>query len=252
MALQKKTLLQSRDIDSAIRMSAMHTKVVKMATSSGAELLIPGVPVAFNGTAWVPYTQPSDAAVYTITANSTAASAGTFDLVIDGLTIELAFDVAAAALQTAVNAVLADAGKPYTVAAVATTGTDLGDNDAVITITFTENAGAPSVDVDVSDLTGNAHALAASDAGTALSGTNVIRGFVYGEKIQLSATDEVLGVVMTAGEVWRNDINTSTIRALCAGSPSEAELDAALTGTSHDGPTPRELGFTVRGMAGVH
>lgn len=210
------------------RMHARSLRVVSMA--AGSALLPVGTPLARNSSTgfWVPYVQPSDAAIYTITADATPASAGTFTLLVDGLAVELAFDVAAAALQTAVNAMLAAAGRAYTVAAVATTGTDLGDANAVITITFTENAGAPVVDLDVSDLTGNAHVLAATDAGTALNETNVIRGFVYDAEVQLSGTGEVHGLALILGEVYSADVNTAAIRAVLSGSPSAGEINTAL------------------------
>jgi hypothetical protein len=212
------------------RLKATSLIVARFAADAGARLLPIGTPVAqrISDDLWVPLAQASDAAIYTLTANATAASAGSFELQIDGLGISLAFDVAAAALQTAVNAMLLDAGKPYTVAAVATTGTDLGDNSAVITITFSENAGAPSVSVDMGNITGNDHALAASDAGTQLDGTNLIRGFVYEQAVQLDATDDVLDVVMVRGEAYEADVNTAAIRAVLDGSPSDGEVQAAL------------------------
>lgn len=234
---------------SEIRMVQRRNKVGTLAAQSGSPTLPKGTPLAWDtaNSLWTVYTQPSDAAIYTITADGTAASAGTFDLVIDGLVVELAFDVAAAALQTAVNAVLADAGKSYTVSAAATTGTDLGDNSAVITITFGENAGAPSVAVDVSDLTGNVHVLAATDAGTQLNGTNEIRGFLADvDGVATDASGEVQVVVMLEGDVHRDDINTTAIRAVLGGSPSEAELDTALRAQSL-----RALGIHVRGLSNV-
>jgi hypothetical protein len=214
---------------------------------AGTALLPLGTPMVKRVSTgfWEPYSQPSDAAVFTITANGTPATAGTFDLLIDGLVVELAFDVAAAALQSAVNAALANAGRAYSVAAVATTGVDLGDASAVITITFSENAGAPSVDIDVGDLTGNPHVLATVDAGTALDGSNVIRAFVYESPIQLVSGGEVHGVLLLEGEVVASDVNTAAIRAVLGGSPSEAEIEAALVGGK---PSLRELGILVRGL----
>ncbi len=230
------------------RMHAERLKVVQLA--AGTALLPVGTPLARNSSTgfWVPYAQPADPAIFTISSNATPATAGTFDLLIDGLTVELAFNVAAADLQTAVNAVLAAAGKPYTVSAAATTGANLGAASAVITITFTANAGAPSVDLDVSDLTGNAHVLAVTDAGSALNDTNTIRAFLYEKEVQLVAGGEVHGVALFAGEVYAADVNTAAIRAVLAGSPSEANVDAALAGGT---PTLRELGILVRGLETV-
>lgn len=246
MALQKTSLFTGpTTLAQTPRMHAEKLLVARFST--GTEELPVGAPVAFDSSAqkWVPYTQPSDAAIYTITAGGTAASAGTFELMVDGLSAVFAFDVAAAAMQTELNALLADAGKGYTVACAATTGTDLGDNSAVITITFGEGAGAPSVDLDASGLTGSAHVLAASDAGTQLNDSNKIRGFVYERAVQLDDTDDVHGLVLVRGEVYASDVNTSAIRAALRGSPSEGEVQAALKEAA--------LGdrIMVRGLAGA-
>lgn len=235
---------------SEIRMVVLRNRVGTIVAQTGAPLLPKGTPLAWDSDAdlWTVYTQPSDAAIYTITADSTAASAGTFQLIVDGLAVPLAFDVTAAALEAAVNAVLEDAGKPYRVSADATTGDDLGDNDAVVTITFDEAAGEPSVALDASGLTGNAHVLAATDPGTQLEGTDQIRGFVADVGgVQTSATGDVQAVIMLEGEIHRDDVNTEAIRDVLGGSPSEGELDVALKS-----PRLRELSLHVRGLAGVH
>ncbi len=229
MAIQKASLLS--DITTLAQTPRLWATAVDVGTFAvGTELLPVGSPLAFDvaNEKWIPYTQPSDAAVYTITANATAATAGVFSLVIDGLEVVLAYNVTAAALQTEVNATLLDAERPYTVAAVATTGANLGAGSAVITITFSENAGAPSVDADMGGLTGNAHVLAAVDAGTQLSGSNQILGFVYESPVQLDDTDNVLGIVLVRGEVYASDVNTTALRSVMRGSPSEAEVKSAL------------------------
>lgn len=264
MVLKKQSLLSQKDLVQTPRLSPNPgggSKRVKLAASAGLELLPVGCPLAFNSSTslWQPWTQPSDAAVYTITADAIPATAGTFDLVIDGLVIEAVFDVTAAALQAAVNAVLVDAEKGWAIAAAATTGVDLGDANAVITITFDEAAGAPSVALDVGDLTGNAHVLAATGAGTQLNGTDKISGFILeansadqaangDEGVLLDATLEVLGMALHMGEVYRDDVNTAAIRTVLAlfGAPSEAEMDAALRD-----PGLRKDGIVVRGLTGV-
>lgn len=248
MALEDRELFASRSFAGRPRMVVERNKVGTIGPVSGAPELPVGTPLAWDSSAskWAPYTQPSDAAVYTITADSTAASAGTFDLVIDGLVVQLAFDASAAEVEAGVNAVLADAGKGWEVSAAATTGADLGVNDAVVTVTFDEAAGAPSVELDAANLSGNAHVLAASDAGTQLNGTNVIAGFVAHQKVQTDASDDVQATIMLVGEVHRDDINTSTIRSALLGSPSEGELDAALKASSL-----RDKGIHVRGLAAV-
>jgi hypothetical protein len=221
-------------------------KVITIAAQSGAPILLKGLPLAYDRDAglWTVYTQPSDAAVYTITANGTTATDGVFDLQIDGLDYTFDHDVTAAAMETALLALFIDAGKPYTVAVVATT-TTLGTNDGVVTLTFSENAGAPTVQVDMSDITGNAHVLAATDAGTQITdGTAEIRSILYTmEGVQTSATEEVQAVAMVNGEAHRDDINTAALRALLGGSPSEAELDTALRSQKL-----REINLDIRGL----
>ena len=234
------------------RMVVKDNKVATFATDASERELVVGTPVAWNGSYWVPYAQPSDAAIYTITDQNQGTDGGSFDLFIDGLAVMgLAWNVTPSAAQTAINAVLADAGKPYTVA-VTCTEANIGVASAVMTITFTENAGAPSVAIETEGITDGGTAepgnlvLAASDAGTALDGSEVIAGFVAHDNVQLDDTYEVLGVVMLRGEVHRDDINTAAIRALLDGSPSENELDTALRAASL-----REKGIDVRGLSAV-
>jgi hypothetical protein len=221
--------------------------------STGTELLPLGTPVAKQKSdgKWVPYTQPSDDAEFTLTNAGGDLDGGSFQLAIDGLVVDAAWNITAANLQTAINAVLADAGKPYTVACVATMGANIGANAAVITITFTENAGAPTVTFNGAGLTDGGVAepagivLAAVDAGASLDETNLIRGFVYEKPVQLDDTDDVLGVIVVRGEVYESDVNTAAIRAVLRGSPSDAEVKAAL---QEDALQPRIL---VRGVSGV-
>ena len=221
-------------------------KVGTIAQQSGAPTLLKGLALAYDRDVdlWTVYTQPSDAAVYTITAASTTATDGVFRLMIDGLEYTFDHDVTAAAMQTALLDLLIDADKDYTLAVVATT-TTLGTNDGVVTITFSENAGAPVVQVDMTDITGNVHVLAATDAGTQLAnGSNEIRGILYTmEGVVTSASEEVQATIMIDGEAHRDDINTATLRALLGGSPSEAELDTALRSQKL-----REIGLNIRGL----
>lgn len=223
-------------------------KVATIAQQSGAPTLLKGLLMAYDRSVgfWTPYTQPSDAAVYTITADSTTATDGTFDLHVDGLDSTFDHDVTAAAMQTALLALLADAGKGYTLAVAATT-TTLGTNDGVVTITFSENAGAPTVLADMSNLTGNVHVLATTDAGTQLNGENEVRGVLYTmEGVVTSASEEVQAVIMIEGELHRDDVNTTALRALMGGSPSEAEVDTALQSQAL-----RALSLHVRGLSNV-
>lgn len=221
-----------------------------------AELLIAGCPVAYNeiNDEWVPYTQPSDASIVTLTRDAGAGDGGTMELIIDGLGISLDWDEDTAGVLAKVNAVLEDAEKPYVVTvANSGSGTDLGTSGNVQTITFGEGAGSPTVSVDTVGLTDggvsepSGIALVISDAGTSLEGSNKIRGFVFEDSIQIDASDEVLGVIMVKGEAERNDANTAAVRALLRGSPSEAELDLAL-----GKPAVRDAGIFVRGLSTVH
>lgn len=221
--------------------------------STGTELLPRGTPVAkLKSTGkWVPYTQPSDAAIYTLTNAGGDLDGGSFVLIVDGLALEQPYNVTAANLQTAINALLAAAGKSYVVACVATMGANIGANGAIITITFGEAAGAPVVDFDGAGLTDGGVSepagivLAASDAGTAYDEADVIAGFVHVEAVQLDDTDDVLGRVLVRGEVYEADVNTAAIRSVLRGSPSDGEVQTALR-------APRLAAkILVRGLSGV-
>jgi hypothetical protein len=78
------------------------------------------------------------------------------------------------------------------------------------------------------------------------NGRGTIRGFIYGTDQADDDTDDVLVVVLYEGEVHRDDINTSTIRALLGGSPSEANIDAALRVRGL-----RDMGIHVVGLTAV-
>jgi len=254
MAYGDNEQFSTRSFSGRPRMVVERNKVATFKVSAGEELLPVGTPVAWDDVSdqWVPYTQPSDAAIYTITDQNAGTDGGSFDLFIDGLgVIDLAWNTTPAAAQTAINAVLLDAGVPYTVACTCTEA-NLGTASAVLTITFSENAGAPSVAINTEKITDGGTSepsnlvLAASDAGTQLVGANVIAGFVAHDPVQLDDADEVLGVVMLEGEVHAADINTAAIRAVLQGSPSENELNTALKAASL-----RMKGLHVRGLADV-
>lgn len=252
MALADLDLFNSRDFLGSIRLVVEKNKVATFATNAGATVLLPGLPVAKNSSSklWVPYTQPSDAAVATITNQSSDVDGGSQDLYIDGLQVsDLAWNITPAAAQTAINALLADAGKPYSVV-VTCTEANLGVAAAVMTITFSENAGAPTLAYDGALITDGGvsepHVFAVSDAGTALNETNVIRGFIAHDSVTLDTAGEVQGVIALVGEVHRDDVNTTAMLALLEGSPSEAELDIALRAVEQS-----SLNFLVRGLADV-
>lgn len=252
MALKKDELFSSKSRGARARITpdARGLYVATFAPNALVELLVAGCGVSFNESSnlWEPYTQPSDAAVSTITSNATPASAGTFDVIVNGHVVEMAFDVTAAAMQVSLRAALKDVEPlSQSITVAATTGADLGDASAVVTITMPEGMGAPSIELDVGDLTGNAHVLADTDAGSVLNGTDKIRGFVFEDSIQIDAADEVHGVIMVKGEAERDDANTAAVRALLRGSPSEAELDIAL-----GKPALRDAGIFVRNLSTVH
>ena len=233
------------------------TAVGELATHVGAPLLPELCPVAWDESVskWRVYTQPSDAPIVTLTRDAGAGDGGSFVLYVDGLGVALAWNADTADVLAAVNAVLADAGKPYVVTvANSGSGTDLGTNANVQTITFGEGAGAPTVTADTSGLTDGGLneptgiALATSNAGTALSGTNIVRGFVgdTGGR-QTSATEEVQFIIFKAGSVHRDDINTAAVRTVCGGAPTEGELDTALRATS-----VRDDGYDIQALSNVH
>ena len=64
-----------------------------------------------------------------------------------------------------------------------------------------------------------------TDAGSALNGSNEIRGFILesnsadtdssgNEGVKLDASDEVLALVLHMGEAYRDDVNTAAMRAI--------------------------------------
>lgn len=248
MALQSKELYAGpTNLAQQPRLAAKSLIVARFGADAGAALLPIGTPVSRRDSdeLWIPYLQPSDAAIFVLTANATPATAGSMLLIVDGLSTWHAYDTTAVAAATKINAALLDAGKAYTVAGVDTVATDLGDANHVATFTFSENAGAPSWDVDVSGITGNAPAEAITDAGTQLDGSNLIRGFVYESTVQLDASDDVLAPVMVRGEAYEADVNTTAIRAVLGGSPSDGEIQTAL---KDSGLADRIL---IRGLPGA-
>jgi hypothetical protein len=227
-------------------------KVGTIAQQSGAPTLLKGLALAYNTSTslWTVYTQPSDAAEYTLTRDAGQGDGGLFTLAIDGVIVTMDWDEDTAGVLANINAVLAGAGKDYVVTvANSGSGTDLGTSGNIQTVTFAEAAGAPVVIYDGSQLTdggvveADGIALAAVDAGTALNGTNKIRGILYTmEGVVTSASEEVQATIMVNGEAHRDDLNTATLRALMGGSPSEAEVDTALRADL------RAINLDIRGL----
>jgi hypothetical protein len=208
--------------------------------AAGSGTLEACTPVAYNTNTdkWVVWSDPVQE-VTTITANATPATAGTFTLTVNGeVSATIAFDATAAAIQTAL---LNMAGIfPGDVVAVATTGVDLGDANAVVTLTWGGqfDGAAPVVAITTTGLTGNAHALAEATAGVAHYESDIVRGFVYPDDIELDDTDDVLGQVMMAGRIHYDDI-------VLPDGAVEAQLKEAL----RDGP--RALGLIIEGLTQV-
>ncbi len=257
MALETNELrVSSAGRGSEIRMVQRQNKVITLAAISGATLLIKGLPLAYNTSTdlWVPYTQPSDAASFTLTRDAGAGDGGSFQLSVDGLAVVMDWDENTAGVLAKINNVLDGAKKDYQVTvANSGSGTDLGTSANVQTITFGELAGAPDVIYDGAGLTDGGLneptgiAIATVDAGTNLNGTNEIRGFIADvDDVQTHASDEVQALAMIDGEIHRDDVNTAAMLLLLVGSPSEAELDTALRATA-----VRERQLTIRGLSEV-
>jgi hypothetical protein len=157
-------------------------------------------------------------AVVTITAASTTATAGTFDLYISVpdvanpiLVAGLDHAVSTAALNTAIDAAfLAQAGITLDAGdvVVAEAGGGLDANDGTCTLTFAgryAEAGNVHATLDVSGLTGNAHTVAVTTPGAA--GARV-DGILWPDPVALDTDEEVLGQVMLAGRVHIDDLVT--------------------------------------------
>jgi hypothetical protein len=177
--------------------------------------------------------------ISTITANATAATAGDFTLTVDGeTTAAIAFDATAAEIETALE--LLSNVTAGDVAAVATTGVDLGDNNAVVTLTWGGDWADTDVpfSADMTGLTGNAHVLAEATPGTA--GLSV-DGFVWapGDPHQGLLAGESLMQVFRAGLIHAGDI------PLPAGESQNA-LYAELRSSDL-----RQKGVKIQGLDGV-
>ena len=155
-----------------------------------------------DGTARVAGTPQVDV----ITANATPASAGVFELTIDGHNMTLAFDVTAAALQTTIRATLLNVDPDsQSITVAATTGADLGDANAVVTITLPETMGATSIAMNTLGLTGNAHVLSQTTPGVdpvaavaAASGTFDLELNGYRTEVPYNVTAAALQVLLRA------------------------------------------------------
>jgi hypothetical protein len=180
--------------------------------------------------------------VNTIASNATPATAGDFTLTINGQeTAAIPFDATAADIQAALELLSTVASGD--VAAVATTGVDLGDASAVVTLTWGGLLAGQdiTISIDVSGLTGNAHVLATTTAGGAneANGTQELKGFVWPDEIALNASDEVIGQVLMQGKIHADDV------PLITGAYGQLELNVALREEA------RDLGIIVQGLTQV-
>lgn len=240
MALSANELFASNSVDPTLRVDATTIMPKKFAAGSGTIAVLS--PVAFNTSTndWVLWSAATLESS-TITANATPNTGGTFTLSVNGeTTAAIAFDATAADIQAAL--LLLSNVEPGDVSAAATTGVDLGDASAVVTLTWQGNfAGtAPVVSLNDGSLTGGSgdHALAEATAGVASNGADVIRGFLHPDALTLAAAEEVLGQVMLEGTIHYEDI------PLPAGE-TVADLKAALRSGL------RERGIHVQGLTEV-
>jgi len=183
--------------------------------------------------------------VNTITANATAATAGTFTLTVNGVvSAAIAFDATAAAVQAALEA-MAGIGVGQ-VTAVATTGANLGVNSAVVTLTWGGTLAGQDITITIQTggLTGNVHALATTTAGgTNPAGvTGEIDGFIWApdDAHVPSTTEETTIQVFRAGSIHAADIPPPT-------GTSRTDLNEALRESSL-----REKNIEITGLSGVY
>ncbi len=124
-----------------------------------------------------------------ITADGTPASAGTFDLIINGLLATVVFDPTGAELQTQLRAMLLAEYGADAVACVSTVDVDLGDVNSVITLTFVESMGLVDIQIDQLDISaGNDHVLSQTTPGVAPVAA-VVTGPINGVSASASAAD---------------------------------------------------------------
>jgi hypothetical protein len=185
-------------------------------------------PVAFNTAVskHAPWMAPDPTK---IVVTLTEAASGTWTLTVNGITTgNIVYNPTAAAVAAALRAI----GFIATVA----------KNAAVYTITFDDDkeiTTLPTVTGTVTSISGGSPT-AVADAGTATNGTHKIVGFVNPNPILLDDTNDVIGVIMTVGEVHYDEV-----AALVAVGDVTA-LEAALK----DGLVER--GLIVQGLAGIH
>jgi hypothetical protein len=143
----------------------------------------------------------------TITAASTAATAGNFTLTVNGqTTANIAFNATAAAVQAALE-LLSTVGVGN-VTCVATTGANLGVNNAVVTITFHSALGGTNLTTSATmgGLTGNPHVFAVTLQG----GSDALIPAVTSTRVFSSVSDVKMFAINKNGSAFF--INSLTLR----------------------------------------
>jgi len=205
---------------------------------SGAPLLAQLYPVAKrsdNGF-WVPWTRGTDE-VSTISETGTT-DGGTFTITVNGFTTAtIAYNATAAVIQLALeNLANVEPGD------VVATGGPVGTADVILTWGGNFKGQTMTITLDDGSVTGGGTVdIAQTTAGAgADNGEDVISGFVGDvEGVQLHATNEVIGLVVLAGDVHRDDV-------VLPDGESQSDLDTALKSSAL-----RALGINVKGLANV-
>jgi len=175
-------------------------------------------------------------------SDSGTASGGTFTLEYDGQTTDaIDYDATAGTIEAALDAL-----SNVVTGAISVSGGTLPGTPVVFTFDGASVAGSdqPLIYADSTNLTGTdpdynvVMTTQGTDGNSAPA--DEIRGFVYPSEIVLSTAGEVMGVIMMKGSIHRDDVALPT-----AGSPTQAQLDAAL----RDGPMAR--GLLVTGIDSV-
>lgn len=226
-------------------------RAVSFAAHPGAPALPVGSPVAFDHSklAWVPYKQPREQSVVEVKSHPTVpATAGVWMLHVNGIAFQFSYKANPADVQNDINAIFADLGLSHRVTTEGINGANLSVPGAAISVSFSHDAGDPTIRLFNVTLTGGKFGLARPSVGEQLNGTNEIRGFVAGppgDEIQLSSSDPVQGQIMASGLIDRSDVNDE-ILAVLDGSPTQEEMDVALRS-----PKLRDIGLFVAGLTGV-
>lgn len=236
MALNANSLRSTATgLGSGLRAFPTSVQAKKFAAGSGT--LAKLTPVTFNDatrdfSAWSGGTSE----VNVITAAATAASDGTFDLTINGILVaDLDHDISTTDLKAAIVAAGVCTADDLTVTEA---GGGLDANNGTCTITWAGEMAEQDIDIslDATGLTGDAHVLSTSQAGSATR----IDGFVWPDAITLDSDEEVLGNVMLGGRVHVADIPVIS-------GYTEGALKAALRDKQ-----VRDSGFIIEGLDGFH